>query len=272
MAGSGKAKLVETNAKGVIKPGGQEVEVQFNPETLRITYASQIRPPVNSSRNTGNLTTGQADTLGSPPVQQTGPGSTRLSVQLWFDVTSVLPEGKETTKDVRVLTNEVAYFMKATDSTPPAPRGVQLQWGSLIFTGLMDSLDENLELFSTEGVPLRASVNIGISEGNVGFAKAGGGAGGGLSAGLNLSAGIGIGVSASLGAGTQPLAQAEAGVSLQAMASASFGGDADWQSIATANGIENPRLLEPGQLINMNARASGSASASASASFSLTGE
>jgi hypothetical protein len=58
------------------------------------------------------------------------------------------------------------------------------------------------------------------------------------------------------------------------MASASFGDDADWQSIASANGIENPRLLQPGQLINLNARASSSASASgsASASFSLTGE
>jgi hypothetical protein len=55
------------------------------------------------------------------------------------------------------------------------------------------------------------------------------------------------------------------------MASASFGADADWQSIATANGIENPRLLQPGQLINMNARASASTSTGASASFNLTG-
>jgi hypothetical protein len=48
------------------------------------------------------------------------------------------------------------------------------------------------------------------------------------------------------------------------MASANFGANADWQSIATANGIENPRLLQPGQLINMNARASASADASLS--------
>ena len=26
----------------------------------------------------------------------------------------------------------------------------------------------------------------------------------------------------------------------------------NWQAIAAANGIENPRLLTPGQLINMN--------------------
>jgi hypothetical protein len=275
MAGSGKAKLLETDAQGKPKgKGGLEVEVQFNPETLRITYFSQNTPAVNTSKVSANQTSGQTDTVGSPPRQQTGPGSTRLTVQLWFDVTALLPEGKEATKDVRELTAEVAYFMKANNDSPPSARGIQFQWGTLIFTGLMESLDENLELFSNQGVPLRASVNIGISDGNVDFGKLSGGAGAGLSAGLNLSAGIGIGVSASLGAGTQPLAQAEAGVSLQAMASASFGGGADWQSIASANGIENPRLLQPGQLINLNARASSSASVSgsASASFSLTGE
>jgi hypothetical protein len=198
-------------------------------------------------------------------------------VQVWFDVTSVMLQGDEGVSDVRELTEKVAYFMRPTgppnaDGTPQSSPRVQFAWGTVIFSGVMDSLDENLEMFSTDGVPLRASMNIGISEGRVEIGPGARGAGGaGLSAGLNLSAGIGVGASASLGAGTQPLAQAEAGLSLQAMASASFGGDADWQSIATANGIENPRLLQPGQLINLNARASSSASASASASFNLTG-
>jgi nucleoid-associated protein YgaU len=30
----------------------------------------------------------------------------------------------------------------------------------------------------------------------------------------------------------------------------------NWQAIAQANGIENPRLLAPGQLINLNVRVS----------------
>ncbi len=259
---------------------GRNVEMQFNPETLRLTHGSQIRPPVNSGKAEGaSPTSGTGDVPGSTPFQHTGAGFARLSVQVWFDVTSVMPHGDEAVSDVRVLTEKVAYFMRPKgpasadgNGTPQSSPRVQFAWGTVIFSGVMDSLDESLEMFSTDGVPLRASMNIGISEGKVEIGPGASGAGGGASAGLNLSAGIGIGASASLGAGTQPLAQAEAGVSLQAMASASFGGDADWQSIATANGIENPRLLQPGQLINMNARASGSASASASASFSLTGE
>jgi hypothetical protein len=274
MAGPTKAELWEVDIKDKVVGNKPLVTAQFNPETLRIGYTSQIGAPLISSTNGAtNQAAGQPDHLGSPPLQKVGPGSTRLTVQLWFDVTSLMSQADEGTSDVRVLTDKVAYFIRATDppTTPPSSPRVQFCWGSVIFTGVMDSLDENLELFSTGGVPLRASMNIGISQGSI---KPPDGASGGSPAGLNLSAGIGIGVSASLGAGTQPLAQAEAGVSLQAMASASFGGEADWQSIASANGIENPRLLPPGQLINMNARASSSASVagSASASFSLTGE
>ena len=51
--------------------------------------------------------------------------------------------------------------------------------------------------------------------------------------------------------GTRPLAQANSGDTLQGMAD-SQGKGGDWQGIAAANGIENPRMLRPGQLINMN--------------------
>lgn len=271
MAGQAKAELYEIGTNPQSRT--LKVTVQFNPETLRISYASQIGAPLMSSTaGATNQTAGQPDQIGSPPLQKVGAGSTRLTVQLWFDVTSVMQQQDEGVSDVRVLTERVAYFIKAKEppTTPPSSPKVEFQWGSVRFTGVMESLDENLELFSTDGVPLRASMNMVIAQGSLTAPE---GSAGGSPAGLNLSAGIGIGASASLGAGTQPLVQAEAGVSLQAMAAASFGGDADWQSIATANGIENPRLIEPGQLINMNARASASVSApaSASASFNLTG-
>jgi hypothetical protein len=54
-------------------------------------------------------------------------------------------------------------------------------------------------------------------------------------------------------AGTAPLTQARQGSSVQSMA-AGAGQGASWQSIAAANGIENPRFLQPGQFINLNAR------------------
>jgi len=271
MSGQAKAELWEVDAAGKEVGKKPRVTVQFNPETLRISYASQIGAPCLSSiAGATAQTPGQPDQPGSASRQKVGGGSTTLTVQLWFDVTSVMQQPDVGVSDVRVLTEKVAYFIKPSEpaTTPPSAPKVEFRWGTIRFTGVMESLDENLELFSTDGVPLRASMNMTIAKGSL---KPPEGSAGGSPTGLNLSAGIGIGASASLGAGTQPLAQAEAGVSLQAMASASFGADADWQSIATANGIENPRLLQPGQLINMNARASASASTGASASFNLTG-
>jgi hypothetical protein len=53
--------------------------------------------------------------------------------------------------------------------------------------------------------------------------------------------------------GIRPLTQAPAGATLQGLAASQGLGDT-WQSIAAANGIENPRLLQPGQLIDMQAR------------------
>jgi UDP-3-O-[3-hydroxymyristoyl] glucosamine N-acyltransferase len=41
-----------------------------------------------------------------------------------------------------------------------------------------------------------------------------------------------------------------------------------WQDIAAANNIENPRLLQPGQLIDMNASVQGGVSFGASVSLS----
>ena len=51
--------------------------------------------------------------------------------------------------------------------------------------------------------------------------------------------------------GTQALTQAPAGATLQDLAAQAGLGD-NWQAIAAANGIENPRRLAPGQFINLN--------------------
>jgi hypothetical protein len=65
------------------------------------------------------------------------------------------------------------------------------------------------------------------------------------------------------------MTEAPARSSLQSLAASQPGGGGagrDWQSIAAANGIENPRLLQPGQLIDLNPPSIGlSASAGVSA-------
>lgn len=206
------------------------VQVQFNPETLKVSFANQVATPQ-----------GAGDTSGSPSRQFVGAGTTKLSLQLWFDVTA-LPDTDQT-DDVRKLTEKVAYFItpeKEKDGfVPPA---VRFQWGTFQFDGLMDSMEESLEFFSGDGRPLRASVSVGLSQQKItkyAFGKPGKGAGGGAGGGAPKTP------------GTNPLAEAQAGVSLQAMADVQ-GAGGNWQAVASANGIENPRLLPPGQLIDFN--------------------
>src|SRR6266508_473932 len=149
-------------------PGGPVVKVQFNPETLKVSFANQVvQPP------------GGGDQRGQQARQFVGAGTTKLSLQLWFDVTArPLPPGKDAVKDVRELTMEVAYFItpKPNTGAAPAPAGggaagpppmvppaVRFIWGSFQFDGMMESLEENLEYWSNDGLPLRASLGLALS-------------------------------------------------------------------------------------------------------------
>ena len=128
-------------------------------------------------------------------------------------------------------------------------------WGSFIFDGLVDSLEESLEFFSPQGRPLRASMTLALSQQKISedrfadTAKAGARGGGGARAGAGAGAGAGN------AKGTTPLASAKEGESLANVAAKQ--GAADWQSIAQANGVEDPLRMKPGQLIDMAARATG---------------
>jgi Contractile injection system tube protein/LysM domain len=222
-----KAELrqLDNNFEAEINPE-RNAPVQFNPESLKVSFANQLQTPP-----------GAGDQNGPPARQFIGAGTTKLSLTLWFDVTAELPEKYKNTNDVRQLTQRVAYFItpakKGDIILPPAVRFV---WGSFQFDGLMESLEESLEFFSEDGRPLRASMTLNLSQQKItdfAFAK------------LKSSGGLPA-------PGTRPLTQAPTGSTLQGMA-ASQGKGNNWQSIAQANNIENPRRLQPGQLIDMNA-------------------
>ncbi len=234
-----RAELRELTPKGVEVPDSR-VPVQFNPETLKVSFANQVIPPTSPAPAT--------DKRGSAAIQFVGKGTTKLTVQLWFDVSGVLPEGQQGVTDVRELTKKVAYFITPKevpgDPKKDIPPGVRFLWGTFQFDGIMESLEESLEFFSPEGKPLRASLTLSLSQQKIqfAFAKAAGGASGRPGGGPATP-------------GTRPLAQAPAGSSLQGLAGAA-GKGGSWMDIGLANGIENPRLLTPGKLIDLNASVS----------------
>jgi hypothetical protein len=243
MTGLVKAQLIELNPDfKAEKPGGQKLSVQFNPENLKVTFANQIVQPQGGDQAAGS--TGR---------QFVGAGTTKLALTLWFDVTAMIDDPVD---DVRRLTSKVIFFMTPQkDSKDPkklVPPGVRFVWGSFLFDGMVDGLEESLEFFSPDGKPLRASVGLTLSQQKI-----------------LVSEFKGAGKVPKT-PGRQPLSPAKAGSSLQGMAAAN--GQSDWQQVAAANDIEDPLRLAPGALINLQPGAAASPLPSgASARLSFTG-
>jgi len=228
---SGKVK--ETTPEG---QRTQAFDVQFNPQTLKVGYSNQA---VGGDQPKGS------------PVQYVGKGTTKLTVELLFDST-VTETGGAGETDVRAQVEKVNAFMRPTKKTVEGkdvflPPGVRFHWGAFIFEGVMDSMDETIELFSENGVPLRASVSVSMSKQEIQFQR--GGAGG--------------------APGTQPLQAAKGGQSFQQMAANA--GVKDWKASALANGIENPRQLAAGALVSVSAGVSVGGGGSASLGVSVSG-
>jgi hypothetical protein len=237
-----KAELRQLDAefKNEINPE-KTAKVQFNPESLKVSFANQIATPA-----------GAGDQKGTPARQFVGAGTTKLVLQLWFDVTQPMPEGQTAENDVRKLTQKVAYFITPVqEGKNYVPPSVRFIWGSFQFDGLMESLEESLEFFSAEGRPLRASMTLNLSQQKI--------------TEFTIKD---VAASNAPTPGTRPLTEAPKDKSLPELADSQGKGD-DWQSIAAANNIENPRMLEPGQLLDMNAGVSigGSFGAGVSGSF-----
>lgn len=221
------------------KDGGKRVTVQFNPESLKVSFANQIEKPE-----------GAGDQKGTPAIQFVGSSTTKLALQLWFDVTQpiaegALPkgataEGEQKVTDVRKLTEQVAFFITPIDGDKkPKPPATRFLWGSFQFDGIVESMEESLEFFSPEGKPLRASVSLNLTAQKIMFA-------------FTKEEKKQPGTGGAAPPGTKPMTQAPAGSTVQGLADGQGKGD-NWQAIAAANGIENPRMLQPGQLLDMNA-------------------
>jgi len=223
-----KAKLIELKQDLSSElPGGKQVDVQFNPESMKVSFANQVAEPKGGDQKAG--TAGR---------QFVGAGTTKLALTLWFDVTAMTEKPVD---DVRRLTADIIHFMtpqKAqSDPKKLAPPGTRFSWGSFLFDGMVEGLEESLEYFSPQGKPLRASVNLTLAQQKILVAKF-----------------EGDGQVPSR-PGQRPFTPAPQGGSLQNMAGAAGKGD-DWQGIAAANNIEDPLRMSPGALVDLDASVS----------------
>ncbi len=122
-----------------IRGSDDSFDVHFNPASLQYTIT-------NKMKNTGS---------GNSAKQYVDESTGKLTMDLIFDTT-------DSGEDVRLHTVRVAQLMEPEedDKTPPI---VEFEWGLYTFAGMMQTYKETIDFFSSDGVPLRASVNLTLA-------------------------------------------------------------------------------------------------------------
>ena len=184
------------------KSDGTEIPIQFNPVSLQNTVTNTL-----SQQGQGQRT------------QYVSQSSAKLTMDLIFDTT-------DTGTDVREKTFPVAQLMEPQGEDGAekreAPDAVEFSWGTFSFKGIVESFKETIDFFAPEGIPLRSSVNITLTKQSHVFDR-----------------------DQRMGSKRhqaeprlRPLSSTDDVTSVAEQ----MGRPGDWQIIAAANGIENPRL------------------------------
>jgi len=131
--------ITKLDGKGNPKTGALDVvEAQFNPTSLQYS--------INNTLEQGS---------GKQKSRKVGDSTGKLSMELVYDTT-------DTGTDVRITTQTVAMLMRPEGKGQLTPV-VRVTWGIFKFEGVLDSYRETLDFFSTDGVPLRASLSLSFS-------------------------------------------------------------------------------------------------------------
>ena len=248
--------MPKTNENGRVlsetEQRNNRVAVHFNPESLDITFTNSV----------------QRGRINQPAQVSISEASAKLSMELVFDTTF-------TGIDVRIETNKVARMMNPYEQRPrrgrqarQIPSIVIFEWGTIRFEGYIDSYREKLDFFSCEGVPLRATVTLSLTQQERNFQPHSSEddhlnlSGNGLSPGSNPQAARSG--NAATGSGNTPVGNLGSNKSVadavSARNSAAAGNSQVARCVAMVNGIENMRLPEVGELLFPDVRVSASAS------------
>lgn len=139
----------------LIEDSGERVSCLLNPESVVLRRRSGVK----TRESSGGLVAGSE--LRDDPLLLTGGGSTELTLNLLFDVS--LGGSSIQTQDVRDLTGPL---WRLTENVQPngefgRPALVRFFWGkSWNIPGIIESIAERLEYFTSEGAPRRSWLRL----------------------------------------------------------------------------------------------------------------
>jgi len=154
-----------------------------------------------------------------------------------FDLRDIVFDTTHTGEAVTVYTNKLLDLMKAqgadTDNNDDRPPSVQFHWGKIhSFDAVIKDLTITFTYFSQEGIPLRAKVSMTLSQ-------------------LKREGAWSLQNPTSGTPRPHRTHQVQAGETLDRIAADYYGDATDWRRLASANGINDPLAIRPGQVISV---------------------
>ncbi len=158
--------------------------------------------------------------LESPPIQFVRGASEKLTAELLVDTSDTL-------EDVRTRYVDNLRQLMRVNGDRHAPPVVRFVWDSQVFVGVMESLNITYVLFSPEGVPLRAKLSVSLKE--------------------YRPVAIQLNDPPRHSPDYVKTYLTRNGDTLSSISAQYYQDPASWREIARANGVKDPRRIQPGR-------------------------
>ena len=209
----------------------QRLEVQFNPTELSLDKAAKIAEVAIPG-------------LDSPILQFVRGQTETMTLDLFFDSTEAGIGAGATPVTIQTNAFYALVKMSGAEHAPPRCRfgwgeqfpGLMNQAGTVrgtrkVFDCIVERIQQKLTLFSPEGVPLRATLNVSLREYKSLETQL---------QQLNLQS-----------SDHTRVHTVQRGETLPQIAYRAYGDATQWRVIATANDLLRPRALEPGRVLEL---------------------
>ncbi|MBI4494445.1 MAG: LysM peptidoglycan-binding domain-containing protein [Chloroflexi bacterium] len=191
------------------------VTCHFNPDELSLSKTNQWNQKQVAGSNLPDVTFG-------------GEGPQQLQMKLVFD-------SYEKRSDVRDATGKLLKLMQAPDGKNDSrPPHVEFGWGQFrSFRAVLTQFSQTFTLFLENGTPVRANVQVTLQEVPKGTSA-------NRERGQNPT---------SVAIGARRVRVVQPGDTLDLLAAQELGDPTAWRVLAEANQLDDPRRLQPGQML-----------------------
>jgi hypothetical protein len=202
-------QTVQAHLQIVRPPDNTLIPLRFNPTEYQITKANVFAEIAIPG-------------LETPLIQYVRGESEKLSLEALVDTSQTLA-------DVRVTYVEKLRGLLSINAQEHAPPLVAFVWDRPVLTGVLENLGVSYVLFTPDGIPLRAKLTMSLRE--------------------YRAAAVQAAQTPQQSPNVEKTFVVRRGDTLASISQALYRSPAHWRELASANGITDPRILQPGQVL-----------------------